>query len=214
MITRTTATTTSESDQIASVRTEGGSDALVRRPLNFRGGTEPHDVDRPDPRRATPAPSSPAARAVDLVKTYGKGEAVGPCARRHQRRVRTRKIHRGDGPLRLGKVHPDALHGRTGHTDLGPRLCRGAGDRSARRRRSDPDAPGQDRLRLPVVQSGAHPHRRTRTSPCPPIWPGATVDQGLVRLPGRRSSALATGSLTGRPRCPAANSNGPRAPVR
>ena len=55
----------------------------------------------------------PAARAVDLVKTYGKGDAVVHALERDHRRIREWALHRGHGAVGIRQVHPHALHGRT-----------------------------------------------------------------------------------------------------
>ena len=49
-----------------------------------------------------------AIEAIDLVKDYGSGSNAV-----HAYRLRTRKIHRHHGPLRLWQIHVDAHAGRT-----------------------------------------------------------------------------------------------------
>ena len=61
-----------------------------------------------EPEMVGAAPSPPAAHAVDLVKTYGRGART----QWGHRRVRARAFHCGNGAVGIGKVHPDALYGR------------------------------------------------------------------------------------------------------
>ena len=155
-------------------------------------------------------PSTPAARAVDLVKTYGTGEA-GSMPSTGSPWIRAGAVHRGHGAVRIGQVDADALHGRAGHPDVGPGLRRRRGDRLARRRRPHPAATRPDRLRLPVVQPGAHAHRRGEHHPA--RRPGRpNVDQAwfdyLVGPAGHRRPPRPPA----RTRCPAASSSGSPAP--
>ena len=63
---------------------------------------------------------APAARAVDLSKTYGVGQAIVK-ALDVVSRVQSRRVHRGDGAVRLGQVDADALLRRARHRHVGAR---------------------------------------------------------------------------------------------
>ena len=92
---------------------------LPHRPTRQTTAIRPAD----DPHRLSvrPPPPSPtaAARAVDAIKVYGKGESRGPRARRRHRRLRRRPLHRHHGPVGLGQVDADALPRRPRHAHSG-----------------------------------------------------------------------------------------------
>ena len=62
--------------------------------------------------RGAEVPPPPAAHAIDLVKTYGTGDAVVHALERGHRRVRARALHGGHGAVGIRQVHPHALYGR------------------------------------------------------------------------------------------------------
>ena len=78
---------------------------------------------------AGPRPASPAARAVDLTKTYGTGEVAVRRWTASPSAFERGRFTAVMGPSRIGQVDADALHGGAGRADGGPRLHR-------RRRRS------------------------------------------------------------------------------
>ena len=102
------------------------------------------DLDSPEPGSTMSKldrGSEPAARAVDLTKSYGTGDAV----------VRGLdgvdvEFERGRFTAVIGAsgsgVDADALHGGAGRTNVGVRSRRGRGDRAAQRRALDRHAPG------------------------------------------------------------------------
>ena len=75
-------------------------------------------------------PVSPAARAVDLTKTYGSGDAVVRALAGVDLEFGRGRLHRRHGPVGVGQVDADALHGGAGPADVGAQL-RGATRRSA-----------------------------------------------------------------------------------
>ena len=91
-------------------------------------------------------------------------------ARRGRRRPRCRPLHRRHGPLGLGQVDADALPRRPRRAHLGPGSSATSRARHAVRPRAHGAAPGSHRLRVPVLQPGAHARRAARTSRC--RWPG------------------------------------------
>ena len=129
----------------------------------------------PPPRPPTPStcarPTAPGQAAVHALAGVNVDLRAGPLHRRH-------------GPVGLGQVHADALHGRAGPADIGAVLRRRSRHRHPRRRRAHPAAARPDRLRVPVLQPGADPdgggeHHAARRPGRPEGRPG------LVRLPGR-----------------------------
>ena len=79
---------------------------------------------------ATPPSPGAAARAIDLVKTYGSGEARVDALDGVTVDFDQGAVHRGHGAVRVGQVDADALHGRARRPDLGPGVRRRRGDRA------------------------------------------------------------------------------------
>ena len=146
-----------------------------------------------------PSPSGPpAARAIDLVKIYGKGDAAV-----HALAGVNVEFLRGQftavmGPSGSGKstlMHcmaglDTATSGQAyvGDQDIG--LLDDAGP--------DPDAPGPRRIRLPVVQPRSHAHR-TREHHAP-VRSGREEDRpSMVRLPRRAAGHRRPAHRTGPP---------------
>ena len=103
-------------------RTARRPEVAVQRRARQR--TELDDADRPDRGRAA-GRLGPAGRPGHRPgQDLRQGRRRRPRPRRRQRRVRARAVHRRDGPVGLGQVHPHALHGRPRHADLGPDLRR------------------------------------------------------------------------------------------
>ena len=123
---------------------------------------------------------SPAARAIDLAKTYGTGEAAVRALDGVNLEFERGRFTAVMGPSGSGKstlMHCMAgLDGPTrgrsfmGEEDLG-RLDDARSDRSAARPR---------RVHVPVVQPRPHAHRGARTSRCRSIW-AAQASTGVVR---------------------------------
>ncbi len=76
-----------------------------------------------------------------------------------RRGLRTRAVHRRDGPVGLGEVDAHALHGRPGPAHIGTGVHRRPGHRFPRRQPAQRAAPRPGRVRVPVLQSGARPDR-------------------------------------------------------
>ena len=146
---------------------------------------------------------SPAARAVELTKTYGSGEVAVRALDGVDVEFERGRFTAVMGPSGSGKS--TLMHCMAG-LDVptsGQRVRRRAGDRPARRRGSDAAAARPDRLRVPVVQPGPdadrggehHALRRPR---------------GPHRRPRvvRRTSSAACGSPTGSSHRPSELSGG------
>ena len=120
-----------------SARARVGDAAVAARPPSIpsRDESRHRDAHRRSTRRSTPG--HPAAHAVDLRKTYGTGAGDGARPGRRHRDVRARPLHRGDGPVGVGQVDADALHGRARPPDIGPGLRGRPRHRRTRRRRPD-----------------------------------------------------------------------------
>ena len=116
---------------------------LFRTPagLQSSGHAEHNHRDRRSPRRRP-----------DQDVRHGRRRR--PRARRSQRRVRARPLHRGHGTVGVGQVDADALHGRARRADVRSCLHRRRRDRAARRRGADAAAARPHRVRVPVVQPG------------------------------------------------------------
>ena len=159
----------------------------------------------------SPSPvASPAARAVDLVKIYGKGDAVvrastGSTWRKLRPPVsRPSWARRAPASRRSCTAWPDSTRPR-------PERCSWAiRDRRARRQRVDGDATGSGRLCLPVLQPRSDADRG-RDIKLPADLAGGKVDQGwsdyLVEQLG-----VGDACRTGRMSCPGASSSA--SPVR
>ena len=162
---------------------------------------------------STEAPVSPAARAIDLVKTYGKGDAVVQALDGINVEFERGQFTAVMGPSGSGKstlMHCMAgldtpTSGRTfvGDQEIG--LLDDAGLTQMRR-----DRIGfvfQSFNLVPTLTAGEN-------ITLPADLAGDEGRPGLVRLPGRPAGDRATGCPTGRARCPAASSSAPPAPGR
>ena len=129
---------------------------------------------------ATPVPAptvtGAAARAVDLTKVYGSGDTRVVALDAVSCAFERGRFTADHGPVGLGQVDADALHGRPRHRDLRLGLHRRRRPLQPRRQAADPAAPRQPRLHLPGLQPGADPerdrehhaadgHRRTQAGP-------------------------------------------------
>ena len=149
-------------------------------------------------------PTSPAARAIDLVKIYGTGEVAVRALDGVSLGIRTRPVHRGDGPVRLGQVDADALHGRARCADA--RVARS----SARMRSDGLDDAALTQLRrdrvgfvfqsfnlVPTLTAAREHHAGRRPRPAPPVdraWFDALVGQlGIADRLSHRPSELSGG---------------------
>ena len=149
-----------------------------------------------------------AARANDVWKVYGSGEAQVIALRGVSVELERGRVHRDHGPVGLRQVDADALPGRPGHGDPG-RRCTSATTTVDRARRRGPDqaAPRQGRLHLPAVQPAADADRGGE-------HPAAAVDRrpqagpGLVRHRHRHGRAARPARPPARRSSPAASSSG------
>ena len=101
----------------------------------------------------------PAARAVEATKIYGSGDTAGGGPGRGHHRDPEGRLHRDHGPVRLGQVDADALHGRPRLAHLGPGVHRRPGPGRPVGGRAHPAAPRPHRLRVPGLQPGPHAQR-------------------------------------------------------
>ncbi|CAA9340149.1 MAG: ABC-type antimicrobial peptide transport system, ATPase component, partial [uncultured Nocardioidaceae bacterium] len=149
-------------------------------------------------------------RPVQGVRTGGRrGGGAGP----RQRRLLHRRVHRGDGAEWIREVHVDALHGGAGLPHYGTGLPRRRGALGAQRQGSDQAATRPDRLRLPGLQPGPHPHRAGERR-APPLHRREEAGQVLVRQghQHRRTGPQAAPPAERALRWPAAaGGSGPRA---
>ena len=132
--------------------------------------------------------SSPRRPDQTLRRRRGRRRRPG----RGQHRLRAGPVHGDHGPLGLGQVDSDAHPRRARQADLGHASSSTASrDHRARRQGADPAPPRQARLRLPVLQPAAGPHRRGE--------PGAAA---LDRRPQARPAVARPAGRDCRPRGP------------
>ena len=169
------------------------------------------DTGRPDGR--SPIRTAPAARALGLSKIYGSGDTQVAALDGVNVEFHPGQFTAIMGPSGSGKstlMHCLAALD-DGHVGAGVRRRRRP--HHAGRQGADQDPPGPDRVRLPVVQPGAHPDRDREHHPAdgyrrPQTRPGLAGHRHHHRRPGRSAAA------TSRANSPAVNSSGSPAPGR
>ena len=172
-----------------------------------------HGAAAPTPPPGTGTPTA-AVRAVDLRKTYGRGDNAVHALDGVAVDFAAGRFTAVMGPSGSGKstlMHvtaglDTATAGQVllGDTDLDHAEGQGA----------DPAAPGPDRLRLPAVQPGADADRAGEHHPAAGASPAARADAEWLDRDRRGRRPRATASSTGRPSCPAASSSGSPSPAR
>ena len=126
----------------------------------------------------------PAARAIELTKTYGSGDAAVHALDGVDVEFERARFTAVMGPSGSGKS--TLMHCMAGldNPTSGAGLRRPRGARPTRRRGADAAAPRPDRVRLPVVQPGADAERRGEHHA--PGRPRREEDRpGVVRRAGR-----------------------------
>ena len=159
------------------------------------------------------AGTTAAVRAVDLRKSYGKGDTAVTALAGVTLDFARGRFTAVMGPVRLGQVDADALPRRAGHRrQRGGARRRRVADRDERQA-ADRPAPRPGRLRLPAVQPAADPDRRGE-HPAAAGHRRPHAGPGLVRRGRPRRRAGRPALPPARPSCPAVSSSAWPAPVR